>query len=174
MKPLHRHLLTAGLLAALGAAAVAQTQAPPTPPANQSGPQHMQGERRGAHGDPAKFRARMEERMARRLGALKTQLQITAAQEGAWTAWTTAMKPVQLQRPDRAEFQRLSTPERIDRIRAQRSVRNAEMDKRFDATKTFYAALNAEQQKVFDGEAMRFMRGGKHGGRGHGGHHHRG
>lgn len=170
MKSLRRHLLTAGLLAGLGIAAVAQTQTPPAPPAASNAP-HMQGERRGPHGDPAQFRARMEERMARRLGELKTKLQITPAQEGAWTAWTTAMKPTQFQRPDRAEFQRLSTPERIDRIRAQRTQRNAEMDQRFDATKTFYAALNAEQKKVFDGEAMRFMRGGKHGGRNHGGGH---
>lgn len=174
MKPLHRHLLAAGLLAGLGVAAVAQTQTSPVPPAVQQAPQHMQGERRGPHGDPAQFRARMEERMASRLGALKAKLQISPAQEGAWTAWTTAMKPVQMQRPDRAEFQRLSTPERIDRIRAQRTQRNAAMDKRFDATKTFYAALNAEQQKVFDGESMRFMRGGKHGGGGHGGRHQRG
>ncbi|HEX7892006.1 MAG TPA: Spy/CpxP family protein refolding chaperone [Ramlibacter sp.] len=170
MKSLRRHLLTAGLLAGLGVAAVAQTQMPPAPPAAPGAP-HMQGERRGPHGDPAQFRARMEERMARRLGELKTKLQIAPTQEGAWTAWTTAMKPAQHQRPDRAEFERLSTPERIDRLRAQRTQRNAEMDQRFDATKTFYTALNAEQKKVFDGEAMRFMRGGKHGGRGHGGHH---
>jgi periplasmic protein CpxP/Spy len=170
MKSLRRHLLTAGLLAGLGIAAVAQTQTPPTPPAAPAAV-HAQGERRGPHGDPAQFRARMEERMARRMGELKTKLQITPAQEGAWTAWTTAMKPAQLQRPERGEFARLSTPERIDRIRALRTQRNAEMDKRFDATKTFYTALNVEQKKVFDGEAMRFMRGGKHGGHGHGRHH---
>ena len=172
MKSLHRHLLTAGLLAGIGIAAVAQTQTPPAPPAAPNAP-HMQGEHRGHHGDPAQFRARMEERMARRLGQLKAKLQISPAQEGAWSSWTTAMKPTQFQRPDRAEFQRLSTPERIDRIRAQRAQRNAAMDQRFDATKTFYAALNAEQKKVFDAEAMRFMRGGRHGGRGHGGRHQR-
>ena len=168
MKTLHRHLLTAGLLAGLGIAAVAQTQTPPTPPAGNA-PHMMQGER--AHrGNPEQMRARMEQRMAKRLGDLKQKLQITAAQEGAWTAWTGAMKPTAFQRPDRAEFERLATPERIERMRALRTARNAEMDKRFDATKTFYGTLTADQKKVFDAEGMRFMRGGK-GMRGHGRHH---
>ena len=40
------------------------------------------------------------------------------------------------------------------------------MNKRADATKAFYAALNAEQKKVFDAEHMNHggQRGGRHGG----------
>jgi periplasmic protein CpxP/Spy len=114
------------------------------------------------------MRVRMQERMARRLGELKQKLQVSGAQEGAWTTWTAALTPTRLQRPDRAEMAALSTPERIDRMRALRAQRNAEMDKRLDATKTFYASLSAEQKKVFDAESMRFLRGGK---RGHGRHH---
>lgn len=162
MKTLHRHLIAATLLAAAGVAAVAQT----TPPAPASAP----AAREQRH-DPARMeqhRARMQERIAQRLGELKQKLAITPAQEGAWTTWTTAMKPTPRQRPNRAEFAQLTTPERIDRMRAVRAERNAEMDKRMDATKNFYAALNAEQKKVFDAEGLRFMRGGK---RGHGGHH---
>lgn len=170
MKTLHRHLLTAGLLAGLAIAAVAQTQTPPAPPAGAGAPQTMQGERGRHHGDPAKFRARMEQRMAKRLDALKQKLQITSAQEGAWSTWTGALKPAAVQRPDRGEFARLNTPERIDRLRALRAARTAEMDKRFDATKTFYGTLTADQQKVFDAEAMRFVR---RGGKGMRGHHHR-
>lgn len=175
MKTLHRHLLTAGLLAGLGLAAVAQAQTPPAPPAAPGAPHMMQGE----HGprDPARMerlRARMEERMARRLGALKQKLQVTPQQEPAWAAWTDALKPTRFQRPDRAEFQRLSTPERIDRLRARRAERNAEMDKRLDATKTFYAALTLEQQKVFDAEGPRFARGMRGGKGGHFGRHHPG
>lgn len=175
MKSLRRHLLTATLLAGLGVAAIAQSQTPPAPTAGPgAAPQTMQGERGRHHGDPAQFRARMEERMAKRLGELKQKLQVTPAQEGAWTAWTGALKPANLQRPDRAEFERLTTPERIDRMRALRTQRNAEMDKRFDATKTFYGTLTAEQKKVFDAEGMRFLRGGMGGKRGdhHGGRHH--
>jgi periplasmic protein CpxP/Spy len=173
MKLLHRYLLTAGLLASVGLAAVAQTQTPPAPPAGQGAPHTMQRE----HGrmDPARMeriRARMEERMARRLGELKQKLQISRGQESAWDTWTAAIKPTRFQRPDRAAIARLTTPERIDHMKALRAQRGAEMDKRLDATKGFYAQLNAEQQKVFDQEGLRFLRrmGGK---RGHfGGHHH--
>ena len=172
MKSLHRYLLGAALLASLGMAAVAQTQAPPAVPAVPNPPSAAQ---RG-HGpmDPARMeqkRARMEERMARRLGELKQKLQIARGQEGAWETWTAALKPTQLQRPDRGAFAQLTTPERIDRIKAVRTQRNAEMDKRLDATKAFYTQLNAEQQKVFDQEGMRFARGVGKGGHGHHGHH---
>jgi periplasmic protein CpxP/Spy len=162
MKSLQRHLIAAGLAAALGVAAIAQAQ-PQTPPAG--GP--------GRH-DPAQmeqFRARMQERMAQRLAELKQKLQVTAGQEAAWNAWTAAMKPTPHQRPERGEFEKLTTPERIDRMRGMRAQRNAEMDKRMDATKSFYSVLNAEQKKTFDAESLRFLRGGKHG---MGGHHQRG
>jgi hypothetical protein len=177
MKTLHRQLLTAGLLAALGIGAIAQTQiqtAPAAPAGPGAAPHAQPGERRH---DPARMeqmRAQRQERMAKRLAELKGKLQITSAQEGAWTTWTSALQPAQFQRPDRAEFARLTTPERIDRMRALRVQRNAEMDKRMDATKTFYAALAPEQKKVFDAEGMRFLRGGGKGMRGGPGHRHHG
>ncbi|MDB5900568.1 MAG: hypothetical protein JWP41_4170 [Ramlibacter sp.] len=169
MKSLQRHLLTLGLLASIGVAAVAQPQTPPAAPAGAPG--MTQGE----HGrmDPARMeqrRARMQERMAARTTALKQKLQITSAQEGAWAQWTGAVKPAPMQRPDRAEFARLSTPERIDRMRAMRSARAAEADKRGEATKSLYAALTPEQKRVFDAESLRFG----HGRKGGHGHHHRG
>ena len=83
------------------------------------------------------------------------KLAITPAQEGAWSTWTAAIKPTPHQRPDRAELQSLTTPERIDRMRALRAQRNAEMDRKMDATKVFYASLNGEQKKVFDNTADR-------------------
>lgn len=169
MKTLHRHLLTAGLLAGLGIAAVAQTQSPP-PTGGPGAPRMMQGERPMM--DPARMQQRREQRMARRLDELKRILQITPQQEAAWTTWTTALRPAQFQRPDRAEFARMTTPERVDRMKALRAQRGAEIDKRLDATKTFYAGLNVEQKRLFDAEGMRFMRGGKGGG--HHGRHHRG
>jgi periplasmic protein CpxP/Spy len=58
-------------------------------------------------------------------------------------------------------MEKLTTPERIDKMRAMRVQRDTEMDKRADATKAFYATLNAEQKKIFDAEAMN--RGGHHG-----------
>ena len=122
-------------------------------PMQQGGPMGMRGKM-----DPS----RMEAMMAKRHAEMKAKLKITADQEGAWTSFTAAMKPpaaMDHKRPDRAEMDKLTTPERIDKMRAMRAERmtamNAAMDKREDATKTFYAALNADQKKVFDAEHAR-------------------
>ena len=104
--------------------------------------------------DPARMQAMMEKRDA----LLKAQLKLTPAQEGAWTAFVDARKPVGLQampqRPDPVEMAKLTTPERLDKMKALRTERmtamNAAMDKREAATQTFYAALTPDQQKVFD------------------------
>lgn len=154
-KRLATRLAVAGLLAGIGLAAVAQTPQPP--PAAPQGHERM-----AKRHDPAK----MQERMAKRQAALKEKLKITASQEGAWSSFTAAMAPPANRpaRPDRAEFEKLSTPERIDRMRAMHERRTAEMTRRGDATKTFYAALSPDQQKVFDSETLRFGRGGRHGG----------
>ena len=107
--------------------------------------------------------------VAQRMAELKQKLQITPGQENAWNTWTSAMKPTGGEHSHHGEFAQLTTPERIDRMRALRAERSAEMDKRMDATKNFYSALNAEQRKTFDTEGMRFMAGkGRH----HGGHQH--
>lgn len=163
MKSATKHLAAAVLMATLGlAAATAQTAPPAGGPA---------AEHRGHRFDPAKMQERVaqrQERMAKRQAELKQKLQITSAQEPAWTSFTTAMKPTaKPQRPDREAIARLSTPDRIDQMRALRTQRVAEQDRRADATKAFYAVLTAEQKKVFDAETLRF------GPRGHG-HHHKG
>ncbi|MGB4117824.1 MAG: Spy/CpxP family protein refolding chaperone [Polaromonas sp.] len=160
-------LALASLMTA-GASAMAQG----TPPAAQgSGPR---SEHMGKH-DPAKMQAMM----ARHQADLKVKLKLTPAQEGAWTAYTASMQPpagMGMRHTDgqRAEMDKLTTPERIDKMRAMRTERmtqmNAEMDKRGNATKTFYAALTPEQQKVFDTEHQK--RGdrsgqGRHGGTDH-------
>lgn len=152
-----KSLVLAGLLATLGATAFAADAPSPPPPAAGM-----------AHHDPAK----MQEHMQKRQAALKAQLKITAAQEGAWTTFTTSMQPpAKGPRPDKAEFEKLTTPQRIDKMRAMRAERDAEMDKRADATKAFYAALTPEQQKVFDAHAMPRMHGDRDG---HDGGHHKG
>jgi periplasmic protein CpxP/Spy len=172
-------LLLAGLLATAGVGAIAQTPATNpqgdagiTAPTPQSRPQAKpQGERMGRH-DPAKMQAHMAKRQAE----MKAKLKITPAQEGAWTAFTTAMQPpasmgARPGREQRAEMDKLTTPQRIDKMREMRTQRLAAMDKRMDATKTFYAALSPEQQKVFDTEHSK--RGGRHGGGHPGGMEHR-
>lgn len=109
--------------------------------------------------------------------ALKTQLKLTAAQEGTWTAFKAAMQPseaVLTRHAQRDELAKLPTLERMEKMKALRTQHftdmNAAMDKRFDATKTFYTALSPEQQKIFDTSAMPGMGGGGHLGRGWGRH----
>jgi hypothetical protein len=169
-------LLLAGVLATAGFSTMAQqpaaSGAAPAPMMGASGGMH-QGGHMGMRGrmDPAK----MEAMMAKRHDALKAKLKLTPEQEGAWTTFTTAMKPpahTDMKRPDRAEWDKLTTPERIDKMRTQRNDRmtamNATMDKREDAIKTFYGVLNADQKKVFDAEHARMgaMHGEHHGPRG--------
>lgn len=156
-------LVLAGLLATLGASAFA-ADAPPPPPPSAHGAHGAHGAHAGkAQHDPAKMQAHMQKRQAE----LKAKLKITAAQEAAWTSFTTSLQPPAAKgpRPDRAEFAKLTTPERIDKMQALRTERDAAMDKRGEATKTFYAALAPEQQKVFDANALHPMDGpGDHGG----------
>ncbi len=181
MSQLRKHLLAAGLIASIGFAAIAQT--PPAAPqsggaeqyAHRDGGRH--GDRAGKY-DPAKMQeriARMQERMAKRQAAFKAKLGITPAQEPAWNAFTASTKPpaTRPQRLSREEFAKLTTPQRIDRMQAMKAARDARMAERANATKTFYAALSPEQQKVFDETTLR-GHGGKGGGPrgGHRGGHH--
>ena len=170
-------VLLAALLAvgAIGATtAFAQSAPPATPGATQTQPQAQRGMRHD-HGDRAMSPERMQQHMARRTADLKARLKIEPAQESAFTTFTEAMKPpadmMQRRQAIRAEMQKLTTPERIDRMRSLRTERQVSMDKRGDAIKTFYAALNAEQKKTFDSRPMMQGRDGQ-GGRGgkHGGH----
>jgi hypothetical protein len=155
-QPLRRHLVAAALLAGLGAAATAQVAAPAAPAASAS----ASGNAPHGRFDPA----RMAERVNRHLAELKQKLQLSASQEPAWTSFSNAMQPgARTTRPDREAIARMSTPDRIDHMRALRERRNAEMDRRGDAAKAFYAQLSAEQKKTFDAETVRlFHRGGKH------------
>ena len=170
MKHSPKQLIAALMLAGVGLAAVAQT--PPTPP--QGGPGRPGQERMEGH-DPARMQQFMQQRRAEKMARFKETLQISPAQEGAWTAWTASMQPpANWKRPDRAEFERLATPERIDRMRAMRTERNAMMDKRAEAPKVFYAKLNPIQKRVFDLESARRAKDGhgRHEGeRGGHGHH---
>lgn len=162
-------LVLAGLLASAGFAASAQQTAPQSAAAQapamgaSSDPAHHGTKGGHRRMDPAK----REAMVAKRQAELKAKLKITAEQEGAWTSFTTAMKPPARmdhhKRPDRAEWDKLTTPERIDKMRVLRTQhmgeRTVAMDQRADATKAFYAALNADQKKVFDAE---FARMGRH------------
>ena len=118
-----------------------------------------------------------QEMMAKREAELKAQLQITPAQEPAWAAWVAAMKPPadkpgmgpDERRRMHEEMGKLTTPERIDRMNAMKAERDAQMARRGEATKAFYAALTPQQKKVFDERMHRHGPGGPDGHHGPGG-----
>lgn len=172
-------LVLTGLLTAMGGAAIAQT--PPPGPAGMRAPEALRdaphADGKMGHRDPA----HMQAMMAKRAADMKAKLKITPAQEPAWTAFTAAWTPPASgmgwrQSPEqRAELDKLTTPERIDKMRALRTQRMTEMnalaDQLGDATKVFYAQLSAEQKAVFDAE---HKKRGMHHGEGHRGGHHGG
>lgn len=106
--------------------------------------------------------------MQQRMEAFKQKLQLTPAQEPAWSTFAQAMQPqARGARLDWEGMDKLTTPERIDRMRAMHAQRGAEMERRGDAVKAFYAQLTPAQQKTFDAEGARMygQRGAYGGGR---------
>jgi Spy/CpxP family protein refolding chaperone len=144
MNTAQRLLISAAFLSSLAGAAMAQ----PGPMVDGQGPARLE-----------KMRERMAERHSKHLAELKTKLQLQAGQEAAWNTFAQAMQPPAkpVQRPDRAAFEKLTTPERIDQMMAIKAQRDERMQKHADATKAFYATLNPEQKKTFDAETARFM-----------------
>jgi len=177
MKQILKRVATASLLVCAGLAAMAQ----PVPPGPGGGPGSGPGWMMQNHpADGARMRQHMDERIASHMADLKTILRITPTQEAAWASFTASMKPAagapawrspQERDKLRAEMDKLSTPERMDRMRALQAERyakrSAEMDRRNAAVKAFYAVLAPEQQKVFDVEHKRLQHGAW--GRMHGG-----
>jgi protein CpxP len=110
----------------------------------------------------AQMESHREARHQKHLNELKSALQLDSTQENAWHAFSAEMKaPVKRPaRPQAAEMEKMTTPERIDKMMAFKSERDAEMNKRITATKTFYASLNPAQQKVFDAHTHKFMKQG--------------
>lgn len=148
--------LIAGLLAVTGAVYAQGPMGGQCDPAMGPG-MGMRHDRMGKV-DPARMQAMMEKRDA----VLKAQLKLTPAQEGAWKTFVDARKPAapaaNLQRPDPVEMAKLTTPERLDKMKTLREehqkAMTAAMTKHDEATRAFYAALTPEQQKVFDAVAL--------------------
>lgn len=160
MKSIRHTLIACALLASLSGLALAQT----VPETKTDSPRAQRMEQ---------MHTPMGERHAKHWADLKGKLKLEAGQESAWTTFAQSMQPSgqRMAHPDRATLQKLTTPERIDQMQAHKAVRDADMQKRAEATKTFYAALNAEQKKVFDTETARMMQGMGHKMSRDGGHH---
>ena len=104
------------------------------------------------------------ERQVKYLAELKAKLQLATSQETAWTTFAAAS-----QRKSRtaqsgipgtvhSEFDKLTTPQRLDRMQARQAEHAAAFAMRADATRAFYAGLAPTQQKTFDAESLRHGR----------------
>ena len=156
MSKTFRNILIATAQVSIAAVATingAQAQSAHAPMENFGMPGHHFGDMHKP--DPAKVQAMFDKHMSR----LKIVLQLMPNQESDWAAFNSAMSPPStsptLPKPD--ELEKLTTPERIDRLAALRGQRTNLMDKRSDATKKFYAALTPSQRKVFDIETLRYF-----------------
>jgi periplasmic protein CpxP/Spy len=156
--------------------------AQPALSASESAPQTAAASAAQSAHDPAKMQAWHAKRMA----GFKARLKITPEQEANWASFAASVTPsamsspamaadhgaAGMRRPNWAELEKLSTPERLDRLRALRESRElsdgrfkAERAKREDAIRVFYPTLQPEQKKVFDAAMMRLLqrRMGGHG-----------
>lgn len=118
--------------------------------------QHM-AQRAESGGEMGQKHAQRMERMqkyhAERQAQLKAELKLTPAQEPAWNAFVARTAPEPrgpMAGAAREDGAQLTTPQRLDKMQALRAERDAAMTRRIDATRSFYAALTPEQQKVFD------------------------
>ena len=149
-------LAVGGALLASASAGLAQ-QPPARPPA-----EHRMGPGR-ERPDPAAMAERRAER-------LRAALQLRPDQEPALKAFVGAMKPgARSERGQRQAMAQMSTPQRLDAMRARAVERLARLDQRIAATKAFYAQLSPAQQKAFDAMAPKGGMRGHPGMRGPGG-----
>lgn len=104
----------------------------------------------------SQVQARRAERRAKRLQELKVFLQLEGNQETAWSVFYAVMQRpiVKPERLKPEELEKLSTPERIDKMIAVKAERDSQINQRMAAIKTFYLSLNTQQQKVFDTHAL--------------------
>jgi hypothetical protein len=154
-------VLTAALLVGAGVGAHAQNRA------QNAGRPALAAQR---NIDPAAMKARMDERHAARAAALHDRLGITPAQEGAWAAYQSAMRPPARDGGRRGpgareDLRGLTTPQRMDRMVQEANQRHAEVLGRAAAIRQFYGQLSAEQKKTFDTLPQVGPGGGHHGGR---------
>jgi hypothetical protein len=145
-----KRALIAGLIAGSGILAASSFAMSDGGPVSRAGCEARHGQ---------KDHARWEARRAGHLAELKEKLKLTPEQEAAWSAFTRTSQPgMRLMGGDRKamrdEFEKLSTPQRLDKMLAMPETRRARMAERAEATKAFYAQLSPEQQSVFDAEVM--------------------
>ncbi len=98
-------------------------------------------------------------RATKRLDDLSKKLNLTSAQNSAWTNYRSAMlkraqeraQEMEKRRPaDRSAQADVSTPDRLERIAARMRAGAERLSQLANDTKTFYAVLSREQKTIFD------------------------
>lgn len=108
--------------------------------------------------------AKWAEHKAKRQAKLHDALHLTAAQEPAWNNFVGAMQPpARPAQAARSDWKNLPAPQRAELAIERAKQRNAFMESRLGALKTFYAALTPEQQKAFDQASAHGHGRGHHG-----------
>jgi protein CpxP len=106
-----------------------------------------------------KIHTEWQARRAEHLSEMKQALELKPEQEAAWNAFASASRPenrfVDMDRQAiRGEFEKLNTPQRLDKMLAMAEAGRVKLAERAEAIKAFYAQLTPEQQSVFDAESM--------------------
>lgn len=108
-----KRALMVGLIAGSGILAASSFAMPAGGAEGKAGCEAMQGQ---------KVDGTWQEQRAKRLSGLKEKLNLTPAQEAAWDAFAGAAQPGMRQGVDRqamrAEFAKLNTPQRLDKMLA--------------------------------------------------------
>jgi len=125
----------------------------------QNGPPKDASSKPGMYAMHDKDGEHMGMRMKHHMQRLKTELKLSPEQEPAWAALASTITPMaRPSRPDRTEMEKLSMPERLDKMKQMMAQHHdvfvAEMDKYAAAVKAFYSVLTPEQKKTFDAKAM--------------------
>ena len=135
-------LLCAFVTAGAGITAVAQTKEKGT-----------YGKEYKGNGDMA---TRWSEKVQARMTDLHGKLNLSPPQEKVWDDYkeviTSSIKVPKMR--DKAELATMTAPERLEKMHAKVKEREAVMARLLEATKTFYAQLTPEQQKIFDAETL--------------------
>lgn len=91
------------------------------------------------------------ERMQQHRQQLHDALKLNPEQEKAWTKYQEAQADAfHGQRPDRADFDKLTAPERAEKMLEQMKKHEEAMTRQVAALKGFYSQLTPEQQKTFN------------------------
>lgn len=131
-------------------------------PAFAYSPDCMGGGGMGMRGGPG--HERMAERMKLNQQRLHDALKLSPEQEKAWAKFQESRPMGKMEnRPSMAEMEKLSAPERADKMLEMQRQHQEAMTKHVAALKEFYGQLTPEQKKTFDEQAMPQRRGGRQG-----------